>query len=55
MIKAIESNLYRVSKSDNYTEPAYVITVKDTSNNIVVFKEELTELIQLLTKADDML
>ena len=55
MIKAIESNLYKISKNENYDDEAYSVTVIDTCQTIIVFKEELEELIELLKKAKDML
>lgn len=55
MLKAIESELYRISKSEEHYEDVYVITTKDTSNNIIVFKNELIELIELLNKAEEIL
>lgn len=55
MIKAIESNLYKISKNENYDEDVYSVTVIDTCQTIIVFKEELEELIELLKKAKDIL
>ena len=55
MLKAIESELYKVSKSDDYYDDAYVITVKDTNTSIIVFKSELSELVELLNKAEEIL
>ena len=55
MIKAIESELYKISKTKDYDEAAYSIEIKETENYIIVFKEELNELIELLTKAKDIL
>lgn len=55
MIKAIESNVYRVSKSDDHYEDAYIITVKDTNSSITVFKDELEELVELLNKTKEIL
>lgn len=55
MLKAIESELYRVSKSDEHYDDAYVITIKDTDASIIVFKNELSELVELLNKAEEIL
>lgn len=56
MITAIESELYRISKNKNYDNgDAYTISVKDTESHIIVFKDELSELIELLTKATEIL
>lgn len=55
MIKAIESNLYKISKNENYDEDVYCIEIKETGCYINIFKEELDELIELLKKAKDML
>ena len=55
MIKTIETNLYKVKKEENYSDEAYSITVIDTCQTIIVFKEELDELIELLKKAKDIL
>lgn len=55
MIKAIESELYRISKAKDYDEVAYSVEIKETENHIIVFKDELNELIELLTRAKDIL
>ena len=55
MIKAIESELYKISKNENYDEDVYCVEIKETGNYINVFKEELNELIGLLEKAKDIL
>ena len=55
MIKAIESNLYKISKNENYDEDVYSIEIKETGCYINIFKEELDELIELLKKAKDIL
>ena len=55
MIKAIESELYKISKNENYDEDVYCVEIKETGYYINVFKEELNELIGLLEKAKDIL
>lgn len=55
MIKAIESNLYKILKNENYDEDVYCIEIKETGCYINIFKEELEELIELLKKAKDIL
>ena len=55
MIKAIESNLYKISKNENYDEDVYCIEIRETGCYINIFKEELEELIELLKKAKDIL
>lgn len=55
MIKAIESNLYKISKNENYDEGVYCIEIKETGCYIDIFKEELDELIELLKKTKDIL
>lgn len=55
MIKAIESELYKISKNENYDEDVYCIEIKETGCYIDIFKEELDELIELLKKAKDIL
>lgn len=55
MLKAIESELFRVSKSDDHCNDACVITVKDTNSYIIVFKDELSEFVELLNKAKEIL
>ena len=55
MIKAIESELYKISKNENYDEGVYCIEIKETECYINIFKEELDELIELLKKAKDIL
>lgn len=55
MIKAIESNLYKISKNENYDEDVYCIEIKETGCYINIFKEELDELIELSKKAKDIL
>ena len=51
MLKAIESELYRIVKSGEHDDDAYYIEVKEVNNSILVFKEELDELIELLEMA----
>lgn len=55
MIKAIESELYRISKNKDYDEDVYCIEIKETGCYINIFKEELDELIELLKKSKDIL
>ena len=55
MIKAIESNLYKVTKLDNYDDKVFEILIKETDNCITVFRSELPELIELLNKAEEIL
>lgn len=55
MLKAIESDLYRISKGEDYEDDAYRIEIKETENYIVIFKDELNELIDLLTKTKEIL
>ena len=55
MIKAIDSELYKISKNENYDEGVYCIEIKETGCYINIFKEELDELIELLKKAKDIL
>jgi hypothetical protein len=55
MIKAIESELYKISKNENYDEDVYCVAIKETECYINIFKEELDELIELLKKAKDIL
>ena len=55
MIKAIESELYKISKNKNYDEDVYCIEITETRCYVNVFKEELDELIELLKKAKDIL
>lgn len=55
MIKAIESNLYKVSKNENYDEDVYCVEIKETECYINIFKEELDELIELLKKSKNIL
>ena len=40
MIKAIESELYKISKNENYDEGVYCIEIKETGCYIDIFKEE---------------
>lgn len=54
MIKAIESELYKISKSKDHNENAYCIEIKESGNYIIIFKEELNELIELLIKSKDI-
>ncbi|MBQ9014014.1 MAG: hypothetical protein IJ094_10780 [Bacilli bacterium] len=51
MIKAIESELYKISKNDDYNDDVYTVEIKETGNYIIIFKEELNELIELLIKS----
>lgn len=55
MLKAIESELYRISINEDYDDKAYSVEIKETGNYIVIFKDELDELIGLLTKSKDVL
>ena len=55
MVKAIESELYKIKKNENYDEDVYCIEIKETGCYINVFKEELDEMIGLLEKAKDIL
>lgn len=55
MIKAIESEIYKISKTKDYDEAAYSVEIKEAESHIIIFKEELDELIELLTKAKDIL
>ena len=55
MVKAIESELYKISKNENYDEDVYCIEIKETECYINIFKEELDELVELLKKAKDIL
>ena len=55
MIKAIESELYKISKNEDYDEDVYRIEIKETECYINIFKEELDELIELLKKSKDIL
>lgn len=55
MIKAIESELYKIKKNENYDENVYCIEIKETGCYINIFKEELDELIELLKKTKDIL
>ena len=55
MIKAIESELYKISKNKDYDEDVYCIEIIETGCCINIFKEELDELIELLKKAKDIL
>lgn len=55
MIKAIESNLYKISKNENYDEDVYCVEIKETECYINIFKEELDELIELLKKSKNIL
>ena len=55
MIKAIESELYKISKNENYDEDVYFIEIKETGCYINIFKEELDELIEILKKVKDIL
>lgn len=57
MLKAIETELYRVSVSDDYdnsSDTAIIVTVKDTNQNIIIFSNETNELIKLLEKAQEL-
>lgn len=55
MVKAIESELYKISKNENYDEDVYCVEIKETECYINIFKEELDELVELLKKAKDIL
>lgn len=43
MIKAIESELYKISKNENYDKDVYCIEIKETGCYINIFKEEFNE------------
>ena len=55
MLKAIESDLYRISKDGDYEDEVYRVEIKETGNYILIFKNELNELIDLLTKTKEIL
>lgn len=55
MIKAIESEIYKIQRNKNYDEDVYCVSIKETGCYINVFKEELDELIELLSKAKEIL
>lgn len=55
MIKAIESEIYKVAKNCDYDDNVFEITVKETENSIIVYKSELKELIDLLNKAMEII
>ncbi|MGL5151615.1 MAG: hypothetical protein ACRC7N_13710 [Clostridium sp.] len=55
MIKSIESNLYKITKSDNYDDDMFEILIKETDNYITVYRSELPELTELLNKAEEIL
>lgn len=55
MLKAIESDLYRISKDEDYEDDVYRVEIKETGKYIVIFKDELNELIDLLTKTKEIL
>ena len=55
MIKAIESELYKISKNEDYDEDVYCVEIKETGCYINIFKEELDELIEILKKVKDIL
>ena len=55
MIKAIESELYKISKNENYDEDVYCIEIKENGCYINIFKEQLDELIEILKKVKDTL
>ena len=55
IIKAIESELYKISKNENYDEDVYCVEIKETGHYINIFKEELDELVELLKKSKDIL
>lgn len=54
-LKAIESELYRVSKSEGRHEDMITILSKETGDNFYISKIKLGELIDLLTSAKDIL
>ena len=43
MIKAIESEIYKISKTKDYDEAAYSVEIKEAESHIIIFKEELDE------------
>lgn len=55
MLKAIESNLYKVSINENYPSKCFDIGIKDTGGCISVYKEEIGELIEILQKSLELL
>ena len=55
MIKAIESNLYRIEKAKGYEHEAIKIIKKETWNDTIVLVEELDELIELINKSREVI
>lgn len=55
MIKAIEGNTYKISKSKGDAGEGYIVEIKDNGLYLLVFKEEVDELIELLSKAKEIL
>lgn len=55
MIRAIESDLYRISKHEDYDDIVYCVEIKETGSFINVFENELNELIELLTAVPNIL
>lgn len=55
MIRAIESDLYRISKPEDYDDIVYCVEIKETGSFINVFENELNELIELLTAVPNIL
>ena len=55
IIKAIESELYKILKNEDYDVDVYCVAIKETGCYINIFKEELDELIELLKKSKDIL
>ena len=53
--KSNRSELYKISKNENYDEDVYCVEIKETECYINIFKEELDELVELLKKAKDIL
>lgn len=54
MIKAIESNLYRIEKAENF-DGAVRITIKETDEHLVIYISELEELFELIEKSREVL
>lgn len=57
MLKAVESELYRIDRdTGNYTDDiVFILSNKETEEEIAFFKDELNELISILLKAKEIL
>lgn len=57
MLKAVESETYRIDRdTGNYTDDiVFILSNKETEEEIAFFKDELNELISLLLKAQEIL